>query len=161
MRSRRHGMRHKPRLPPDFTPSKRHRSPEIDSHDKENCDPKPAFHLRHASEALKTPPKPQFSYRNTSIEEEESEKPKRNTDESDREMPGLSILPSRVFCPNCLTTVSTTVELHLPSLSWQVFCLLSNCSSCLPQAEDDFLGYQEIRHHCRRCKRLLTRISPV
>lgn len=84
---------------------------------------------------------------------------------SDLDKSVLGALPGRVYCEDCHMTVTTTVQLHLPSLplyelfSWQALCLLGEMGQCC--AQESLLRYQEIRHNCRRCGRLLACISPV
>jgi len=84
---------------------------------------------------------------------------------SELDKSALGALPGRVYCGNCRTTVTTTVHLHLPSIplyvlfSWQALCLLGEMGQCC--AQESLLRYQEIRHRCRRCDRLLACISPA
>ena len=72
----------------------------------------------------------------------------------------FGMLPTTAYCEHCRSDVSTRVSLELPKFpSWKGWCLARELLSCC--SEPDVLPrYQDIRHYCRRCRRLLAEVTP-
>jgi hypothetical protein len=68
----------------------------------------------------------------------------------------FGMLPTTAYCDHCKKDVSTRVSVELPGMSpWQSWGGAFSC--CL---ETDTARYQDIRHYCRRCRRLLAAVTP-
>ena len=76
-------------------------------------------------------------------------------------VPSFGLLPTRTFCDSCNMDVSTRVSMELPRISvWRTLGLLSDMFFCWKEP-DALAKYQEILHYCRRCRKLLVRVSPA
>jgi len=82
-------------------------------------------------------------------------------DPCDLSLPSLGATPTKAFCPACQKQVVTLVTYCQPRLPvyalfrWEKLCELGSWMQCCKKLEKG----QDVLHECRRCGRLLARVS--
>jgi len=114
--------------------------PSLDEGEKQTCED---MTLPHSKASAATP---DLKTSVTSDDQQEATK-------WDRARSKFGLLPTTAYCDHCRKDVSTRVSVELPGVpQW------SGVFACC--VDTDTARYQDIRHYCRRCRRLLAAVTP-